>query len=61
VKLRNIRLPELDKNKNISKIKALVFDAESCKHDLILGVDFLSKSRITIRYGTKTMEWLIMP
>ncbi len=57
VKLRNLRLPELDKNRNINKIKALVHDEENCTCDLILGADFLSKAGIDIKYSTKTIEW----
>jgi hypothetical protein len=56
VNLRNLRLPELDKSRNVNKIKALVFDAENCTYDLILGADFLSKVGIDIKYSTKTIE-----
>ncbi len=31
VMLRNLRLPELDKNRNVDQQKALIFDADSCK------------------------------
>jgi len=57
VQLRNLRLPELDKNRNIDQMKALVFDAEDCSYDLLLGADFLSKTGIDIKYSTKTIEW----
>jgi hypothetical protein len=56
VELRNLKLSELVKTGNINKIKALVFDAENCTHDLILGADFLSKAGIDIKYSTKTMN-----
>ena len=36
--LRDIRLPEFDKNCRIDKIKALIFDNE-CKYDIIFGAD----------------------
>ncbi len=45
VVLRNLRLPELNKNRNIDQQKALIFDADTCKYDVILGADFLSKNR----------------
>jgi hypothetical protein len=31
VVLRNLRLPELDKNRNVDQQKALVFDADFCR------------------------------
>ena len=57
VVLRNLRLPELDKNRNIDQQKALIFDADSCKYDVILGADFLSKTGIDVKYSTTTIEW----
>jgi hypothetical protein len=36
--------------------KALIFDAESCKYDVILGADFLSKTGIDVKYSTGTIE-----
>jgi hypothetical protein len=55
VVLRNLRLPELDKNCNIDHLKALIFDAESCKYDVILGADFLSITGIDVKYSTGTI------
>jgi hypothetical protein len=58
VVLRNLRLPdELDKNCNIDQQKALVFDAESCKYDVILGADFLNKTGMDVKHSTGTIEW----
>jgi hypothetical protein len=51
VAMRNLRLPELDKNRVVNQQKALVFDRH-CKYDVILGADFLSKSGIDIKYCT---------
>ncbi len=48
VVLRNLRLPELDKNPNVDQHKALIFDADSCRCDVILGADFLSKTGIDV-------------
>ncbi len=39
----NLRLPELDKNRNVDQQKALVFESKTCKYDVILGADFLTK------------------
>jgi hypothetical protein len=38
--LHNLRLPKLDKNRNVDQQKALIFDADSCRYDVILGADF---------------------
>jgi hypothetical protein len=57
VVLRNLRLPELDKNRNVDQQKALIFDADSCRYDVILGADFLSTTRIDVKYSTGTIEW----
>ncbi len=55
--LRNLRPPELDKNRNVEQQKALIFDADSCRYDVILGADFLSKTGIGVKYSTGTIEW----
>jgi hypothetical protein len=60
VVLRNLRLPELDKNCNVDQQKALIFDADLCKYDVILGADFLSKTGIDVKYRTGTMNGLTM-
>jgi hypothetical protein len=57
VVLRNLRLPELDKNCNVDQQKALVFDADSCRYDVVLGADLLSKTGIDVKYSTGTIEW----
>jgi hypothetical protein len=56
VVLHNLRLPELDKNHNVDQQKTLIFDADSCRYDVILGADFLSKTEIDVRYSTGTIE-----
>ena len=55
--MRNLRLPGFDKNSNIDQQKALVFQSETCKYDVILGADFLTKTGIDVKYSTGTMEW----
>ena len=55
--MHNIRLPELDKNRNVEQQKALIFESETCKYDVILGADFLSKSGIDVKYSTGTIQW----
>ncbi len=55
--MRNLRLPEFNKNRNVDQQKALVFQSETCKYDVILGADFLTKTGIDVKYSTGTMEW----
>jgi len=60
VKMRNIRLPELDKNRNVDQQKALTFESDTCKYDVILGAGFLTKAGIDVKYSTGTIEWFEM-
>jgi hypothetical protein len=57
VVMRNLRLPELDKNRNIDQQKALIFESDTCKYDVILVADFLTKSGIDVKYSTGTIQW----
>jgi hypothetical protein len=41
----NLRLPEFDKNRNVNQQKALAFQSETCKYNVILGADFFDKNR----------------
>ncbi len=50
--MHNLRLPEFDKNRNVD----LIFHSETCKYDVTLGADFLTKTGIDIKYSTGTME-----
>jgi hypothetical protein len=36
----NLRLPELDKNRNVEQQKALIFESDICRYDVILDADF---------------------
>jgi len=49
VVMRNLRLPECDRNRNVEQQKALIFESETCKYDVILGADFLTKTGIDIQ------------
>jgi hypothetical protein len=52
VVMRNLRLPELDKNRNVEQQKALIFESDTCRNDVILGADFLTKTGIDVKYST---------
>jgi hypothetical protein len=55
--MHNLRLLEFDKNRNVNQQKALLFQSETCKYDVILGPDFLTITGIDAKYGTGTIEW----
>jgi hypothetical protein len=55
--MRNLRLPEFNKKRNVNQQKALVFQSETCKYNVILGAVFLTKTGIDAKYSTGTMEW----
>ena len=57
VTLWDVRLPEFDKNRHILQQRALVFDNENCKCDIILAIIFLSKTGIKLDYQNGNMEW----
>ena len=56
VSLKNIRLPELDKNRIVNNQTALFFDSD-CRYDVILGSYLLKKAGIDIKYSTGGVEW----
>jgi hypothetical protein len=57
VTMQDIRLPEVNKNRRINQQKVLVFDNNYIKYDIILGINFLSKTRIKLNYSEGNMEW----
>ena len=56
VVLRDIRLPELDKNRWVHQHKALVFGHDT-RYNVIFGTDFLTKTGIDVKYSTGTIQW----
>jgi hypothetical protein len=50
VTMRDLRLPEFDKNRRINQQKVLVFDNDNVKYDIILDTNFLSKTGIKLNY-----------
>ncbi len=50
-------MPELDKNRNVEQQKALIFESDTCRYDVILGAVFLTKNGIDVKYSTGTIEW----
>jgi hypothetical protein len=57
VTMRDIRLPEFNKNRRINQQKVLVFDSDNVKYDIILGTNVLSKTGIKLNYSEGNMEW----
>jgi hypothetical protein len=57
VTLHDIRLPEFDKNRQISRQQALVFNNNNCRYDMILGTNFLSQTGIKLDYDCGKMLW----
>ena len=55
--MRDIRLPEFDKNRKINEQKCLVFDNNNCTYDVILGTNFLTKAGIKLDYVDEKVEW----
>ena len=49
--------PEFDKNRRINQQRALIFDNDSCKYDVIFGTNFLSKTGIKLDYDKGNMHW----
>ncbi len=56
VMMRDLRLPEFDKNRHINQQKVLVFDNDNVKYDIILGTKVLSKTGIKLNYSEGNME-----
>ena len=57
IKMRDIRLPEFNKNRSIDEQPALVFDSKHCKYDLILGSDFLTRAGLILDYVNFEVTW----
>jgi hypothetical protein len=55
--MRDIILPEFDKNRCINQQKVLVFDNDNVKYNIILGTNFLSKTGMKLNYSEGNMEW----
>jgi hypothetical protein len=57
VVMRNLSFSELEKNWNVEQQKALIFESDTCRYDVILGADFSTKTGIDVKYSTGTKEW----
>jgi hypothetical protein len=44
-------------NRNVEQQKALIFESDTCKYDVILGADFLTETEIDVKYSLGTIEW----
>ncbi len=50
-------MPELDKNRNVEQQKAIIFESDTCRYDMILGAAFLTKIGVDVKYSTGTIDW----
>ena len=57
VQMKEITLPEFDRNKKIDLQGAYVFGGE-CAYDVILGRDFLTNAGIDIRFADNKITWM---
>jgi hypothetical protein len=57
VTMQDIRLPEFGKNRCTNQQKVLVFDNNNVKYNIILGTNFLSKTRIKLNYSEENIKW----
>jgi hypothetical protein len=57
VLMKEITLPEFDRNKKIDQQGAFVFGGE-CNYDVILGRDFLTNAGIDIRFQDNKIQWM---
>ena len=57
VYLKEITLPEFDRNKKIDGQGAFVFNGE-CRYNVILGRDFLTNTGIDIQFTDGTIRWM---
>ncbi len=54
--MRNLRLPDFDKNRKMTNKKPLYFSQRLLDMMSFWGADFLTKTGIDVRYSTGTME-----
>jgi hypothetical protein len=57
VYMRDIRLPELEKNRSIDGSEVFIFDKE-CRYDVIMGGDLLQRAGIDLLYSKGIVDWL---
>jgi hypothetical protein len=59
VTMRDLRLPEFDKNRRINQQKVLVFDNDNLKYNIILGTNFLSRTGIKLNYSLRSKHGMV--
>ena len=58
VEMNGIRLTEFDKSRRVESQRALVFDDDKCRYDIIFGADFLTTIGISLDYSTGVVNWM---
>ena len=56
VVLKDVIMPEFDRSTAVQSVKAFVFDAPNCPHDIIAGRDFLSLIEADFNFSTHTVK-----
>jgi hypothetical protein len=56
ITMQDLRLPKFDKNRHINQQKALMFDNNNIKYDIILSTNSLPKAVIKFNYSEGNME-----
>jgi hypothetical protein len=56
VEFRGIPNGFLNKDRNVEQQKALIFESDNCKYDVILGADFSTEIGIDVKYSIGSIE-----
>ena len=58
VAVEHIQLPEFVNGRVVGGVEARLFDAPSCRYDIIFGRDFLRLAKMQLNFHTNTVNWL---
>jgi len=58
VAVEHIQLPEFVNGRVVGGMEARLFDAPSCRYNIIFGRDFLRLTKMQLNFHTNTVKWL---
>ena len=58
VRIRDLVFPEFDRSKTVYGKSVLIFDNDSCPHDVIVGRDFLEDLGLVLSFEDGNMKWM---